>query len=163
MTLWIIVRQAPLSIAFSRQEYWSELPFSSPGDGPNPGIKQGYKVLAHPLRHSMVILSPELPQHQRLSLGISQWYLAWLFLFLTTASFFSIMKMFPRALYKKYSACQILSLRLLSLLTEKLNLSRLYVQIHAYHSSKGICCNNHVLLKRQSNNRGIILYSIMIP
>ena len=31
--------QAPLSMEFSRQEYWSELPFPSPGDLPNPGIE----------------------------------------------------------------------------------------------------------------------------
>ena len=31
--------QAPLSMEFSRQEYWSGLPFPSPGDLPNPGIK----------------------------------------------------------------------------------------------------------------------------
>ena len=31
--------QAPLSMEFSRQEYWSELPFPSPGDLTNPGIK----------------------------------------------------------------------------------------------------------------------------
>ena len=31
--------QAPLSMGFSRQEYWSELPFPSPGDLPNPGIE----------------------------------------------------------------------------------------------------------------------------
>ena len=31
--------QAPLSMEFSRQEYWSELPFSTPGDLPNPGIE----------------------------------------------------------------------------------------------------------------------------
>ena len=34
-----VARQAPLSIGFSRQEYWSGLPFPSPGDLPNPGIK----------------------------------------------------------------------------------------------------------------------------
>ena len=38
-TTWTIAHQAPLSMGFSRQEYWSELPFSSPGDLPNPGIK----------------------------------------------------------------------------------------------------------------------------
>ena len=38
-TPWIIVRQAPLSMKFSRQEYWSGLPFTSPGDLPDPGIK----------------------------------------------------------------------------------------------------------------------------
>ena len=38
-TLWTVVCQAPLSMEFSRQEYWSGLPFPSPGDLPNPGIK----------------------------------------------------------------------------------------------------------------------------
>ena len=39
MTLWTGAHQAPLSLGFSRQEYWSGLPFSSPGDLPDPGIK----------------------------------------------------------------------------------------------------------------------------
>ena len=34
-----LVRQAPLSMRFSRQEYWSGLPCSLPGDLPNPGIE----------------------------------------------------------------------------------------------------------------------------
>ena len=34
-----IAHPAPLSMGFSRQGYWSELPFPSPGDLPNPGIK----------------------------------------------------------------------------------------------------------------------------
>ena len=42
--------QAPLSMRFSRQEYWSGLPFPSPGDLPNPGIKPGSPALqADPL------------------------------------------------------------------------------------------------------------------
>ena len=36
---WTVVRQAPLSMGFLRQEYWSGLPFPSPGDLPEPGIK----------------------------------------------------------------------------------------------------------------------------
>ena len=36
---WTIAYQAPLSMRFSRQEYWSGLPFPSPGFLPNPGIK----------------------------------------------------------------------------------------------------------------------------
>ena len=36
---WTIACQAPLSTGFSRWEYWTELPFLSPGDLPNPGIK----------------------------------------------------------------------------------------------------------------------------
>ena len=38
-TPWTVARQALLSMEFSRQEYWSILPFTSPGDLPNPGIK----------------------------------------------------------------------------------------------------------------------------
>ena len=36
---WTAARQAPLSMGFSRQEYWSGLPFLLPGDLPHPGIK----------------------------------------------------------------------------------------------------------------------------
>ena len=36
---WTLTHQAPLSIGFSRQEYWSGLPFCPPGDLPDPGIK----------------------------------------------------------------------------------------------------------------------------
>ena len=39
MTPWTVAGQAPLSMEFSRQEHWSRLPFSSPGDLPNPGIE----------------------------------------------------------------------------------------------------------------------------
>ena len=39
VTPWTIARQAPLSMGFSRQEYWSGLPFPSAGDFPNPGIE----------------------------------------------------------------------------------------------------------------------------
>ena len=39
VTLWTIASQALLSMGFSRQEYWSELPFPSPGDLPDPGIE----------------------------------------------------------------------------------------------------------------------------
>ena len=38
-TPWTVAHQAPPSIGFSRQEYWSGLPFSFPGDLPNPGIE----------------------------------------------------------------------------------------------------------------------------
>ena len=39
VTPWTAACQAPLSMGFSRQEYWSGLPFPSPGDHPNPGIE----------------------------------------------------------------------------------------------------------------------------
>ena len=37
--LWNVAHQAPLSLEFSRQEYWSSLPFPPPGDLPYPGIE----------------------------------------------------------------------------------------------------------------------------
>ena len=42
---WTVARQASLSMGFSRQEYWSGLPFPSPGDLPDPGIKPGSPAL----------------------------------------------------------------------------------------------------------------------
>ena len=45
LTPWTLAHQASLSIGFSRQEYWSELPFPSPGDLPDPGIERGSPTL----------------------------------------------------------------------------------------------------------------------
>ena len=44
-TPWTVARQAPLSIGFPRQKYWSGLLFTSPGDIPNPGIEPGSPAL----------------------------------------------------------------------------------------------------------------------
>ena len=44
---WIVAHQAFLSVAFSRQVYWSVLPFSSPGDLPNPGVELQHLCLLH--------------------------------------------------------------------------------------------------------------------
>ena len=44
MTLWTVARQAPLSMGFSRQEYWSGLPFPPPGDPPDPGMELTFPV-----------------------------------------------------------------------------------------------------------------------
>ena len=55
VTLWNVACQAPRSMGFSRQEYWSELPCSSPGDLPDPGIElrspalQADSLLSEPL------------------------------------------------------------------------------------------------------------------
>ena len=46
VTSWAIAHQAPLSMGFSRQEYWSGLPFPFPGDLPNPRIKLTSPALA---------------------------------------------------------------------------------------------------------------------
>ena len=44
-TPWAVILQAPLSMGFSRQEYWHGLPFPSLGDLPNPGIESGSPTL----------------------------------------------------------------------------------------------------------------------
>ena len=44
-TPWTVAYQAPLSTGFSRQQYWSGLPFPSPGDLPDPGIQPGSPTL----------------------------------------------------------------------------------------------------------------------
>ena len=45
-TSWTVARQAPLSMGFSKQEYWSGLPFPSPGDLPDLGIEPASPALA---------------------------------------------------------------------------------------------------------------------
>ena len=45
-TLWSVAYQASPSMGFSRQEYWSWLPFPSPGDLPNPGVEPTSAALA---------------------------------------------------------------------------------------------------------------------
>ena len=44
-TPWTVAYKAPLSMEFTRKEYWSGLPFPSPGDLPNPGIEPGSPAL----------------------------------------------------------------------------------------------------------------------
>ena len=45
VTPWTVACQAPLSMGLSSQDYWSGVPFPSPGDPPNPGIKPGSPTL----------------------------------------------------------------------------------------------------------------------
>ena len=45
VTSWTVAHQAPLSMAFSRQEYWSGLPCLPPGDLPDPGIEHRFPTL----------------------------------------------------------------------------------------------------------------------
>ena len=49
-TPWTVAHQAPPSIEFSRQEYWSGVPLPSPGDLPDPGIKPGSPTLLVDIR-----------------------------------------------------------------------------------------------------------------
>ena len=63
MTPWTVAYQAPPSMGFSRQECWSGLPFSSPGDLPDPGIEPGSPSLqADAYRLSHQEDSPKLGQ-----------------------------------------------------------------------------------------------------
>ena len=60
VTLWTVAHQAPLSMGFSKQEYWSVLPFPSPGDLPHPGIEPASPVLqvdSLPLSHLEPLVS----------------------------------------------------------------------------------------------------------
>ena len=45
VTPWTVAHQAPPSMEFPRQEYWSGLPFPSPGDLPDPGFEPGSTAL----------------------------------------------------------------------------------------------------------------------
>ena len=46
-TPWTVAHKTPLSMGFSRQEYWSGLPFPSPGDLPHPGTEPAFPALAY--------------------------------------------------------------------------------------------------------------------
>ena len=58
---WTVARQAPLSVGFSRQEYWNGWPILPPGDLPDPGIERVSPALAggffttEPLRKASVV------------------------------------------------------------------------------------------------------------
>ena len=56
-TPWSVAHQAPLSMGLSRQEYWSGLPFPSPGDLPDPGIKNAY-LASHSLAGGSLPTAP---------------------------------------------------------------------------------------------------------
>ena len=52
-TPWTVAHQAPPSMGFSRQEYWSGLPFPSPGDLPDSGIEPRSHALQAENKHSL--------------------------------------------------------------------------------------------------------------
>ena len=78
MILWTVSHQAPLSRGFSGKEYWSGLPFPSPGDLPNPGIEHESPALeadalpSEPRGKSLVFLPGEV-HGQRSLVGYSPW------------------------------------------------------------------------------------------
>ena len=73
-TPWTVACQAPLSMGFSRQEYWSGLPFPPPGDLPDPGIEP---CLLHFL-HWQAEFSPLSQQGSPFIWLDWQYYLGWI-------------------------------------------------------------------------------------
>ena len=73
----IIVHQVSLSVGFPRQEYWSGLPFLSPGDLPKRGIKPTHPALAgtEPLRQWTLITRQDVG-YSLVSPGFSLFFLA---------------------------------------------------------------------------------------
>ena len=69
MIPWTVVNQAPLLMGFSRQQYWSGLPFPSPGDLSNPGIEPVSPALAggfftiEPCRKCQALVVKNLPDN----------------------------------------------------------------------------------------------------
>ena len=59
--VYIITLHAPLPMEFSRQEYWSEVPFPTPGDLPNPGIRPTSLSLLHWQVDSLLLAPPGKP------------------------------------------------------------------------------------------------------
>ena len=83
MTPWIAAHQAPLSMGFSRQEHWSGLPFPSPGDLPNPGVKPGSPAL------QADSLATELQEKLRGSISLAKLRALWSYV--VSANIFYIM------------------------------------------------------------------------
>ena len=75
-TPWTVARQAPLSMAFSRQEYWSGLTFLPPGDPPDPEIEPVSPASLHWQADSLLLSHLGSPLFCRMSLNLE-------FLFLT--------------------------------------------------------------------------------
>ena len=78
VTPWTVDHQAPLSIKFSSQEYWTGLPFPSPGDLPDPEIEQAspaWQVASLPLS---CLGSPPLGWHARKDTKLQEWRTGWL-------------------------------------------------------------------------------------
>ena len=75
-TPWTVARQAPLSMGFSGPEYWSGLPFPTPGDLPNPGIEPGSPVSYQQVDSSLPE-PPGKPSECRGTLSIVGWRGKW--------------------------------------------------------------------------------------
>ena len=66
---WTVAHQTPLSLEFSWQEYWSRLPFPSPEDVPDPGIKPKSPASSvHEIKKTILNLHPKICQPQKSTL-----------------------------------------------------------------------------------------------
>ena len=70
--LWTVAHQAPLSMGFSRQEYWSGLPFPPPGDPSDPGIKSASLVSTPLADRFFTTVPPGKPMNELLSLRVRE-------------------------------------------------------------------------------------------
>ena len=76
-TLWTVACQAPLFMGFSRQEYWSGLPCSSPGDLPDPGIELNLLRLLPWHVGSLPLVPPIMSPQNLCPPGTAKWDLSW--------------------------------------------------------------------------------------
>ena len=74
-TPWTVAYRAPPSMGFSRQEYWSGLPFPSPGDLPDPGIKPRSPTLQADASPSEPPGQPKVKLLSRVRLFATPWAL----------------------------------------------------------------------------------------
>ena len=109
VTPWTIAHQASLSMGFSKQEYWSELPCPTPGDLPDPGIKPMSLIspaLAGRFFTSSTTLGAHFPLHAKI-------YLQKLYIF----------KQVPHWLFPSFSAEAIINFNYIWQLNRNLNKS----------------------------------------
>ena len=66
-TPWTVARQAPLSMGFSRQEYWSGLPCPPPGDFPDSGIEPAFLHLLDWQLGSLPLVPPRKPEAESMA------------------------------------------------------------------------------------------------
>ena len=101
-TPWTVDCQAPLSVVFLRQEYWSKLPFPSPRDLPNPGIEPTSCTLQEdslPLSHQGSPLVIMVNSHfEMLSLDFSLQIITYI-LFFTNSNIYPSPKSDPQIIY----------------------------------------------------------------
>ena len=72
VTPWTVTYEAPPTMGFSGQEYWSGLPFPSPGDFPDPGIEPGSPALqADALANQIALSKPRSVSHTKVGKGLA--------------------------------------------------------------------------------------------